>query len=171
MPERKAQKIADAADMIVGGYAMMRHKQGIRIVNLFSGHVALVSPKYEILATDMDGRFIRVEAPRRPDEKPASRHSGLHQEELPCNVHALVDDVGQRVLRRNEVADETVGAATFLSPQKWRSEPTASGDRNVAVPTSVVKSGSWQSISQPVCDIPDVSRNLRLGREPDQCRL
>ena len=54
MPKRKAQKIADAADMIVGGYAMTRHKQGIRIVNLFSGHVALVSSKYEILATDMD---------------------------------------------------------------------------------------------------------------------
>lgn len=54
MPERKAQKIADAADMIVGGYAMLRHKQGVRIVNLFSGHVALVSLKYEILATDMD---------------------------------------------------------------------------------------------------------------------
>ena len=36
MPERKAQKIADAADMIVGGYAMLRHKQGVRIVNLFS---------------------------------------------------------------------------------------------------------------------------------------
>ena len=54
MPERKAQKIADAADMIVGGYAMRRHKQGVRIVNLFSGHVALVSLQYEILATDMD---------------------------------------------------------------------------------------------------------------------
>ena len=54
MPERKAQKIADAADMIVGGYAMTCHKQGVRIVNLFSGHVALVSLKYEILATDMD---------------------------------------------------------------------------------------------------------------------
>ena len=54
MPERKAQKIADAADMIVGGYAMTHHKQGVRIVNLFSGHVALVSLKYEILATDMD---------------------------------------------------------------------------------------------------------------------
>ena len=54
MPERKAQKIADAADMIVGGYAMLRHKQGVRIVNLFSGHVALVSLKYETLATDMD---------------------------------------------------------------------------------------------------------------------
>ena len=54
MPERKAQKIADAADMIVGGYAMLRHKQGVRIVNLFSGHVALLSSKYEILATDMD---------------------------------------------------------------------------------------------------------------------
>ena len=33
---------------------MLRHKQGVRIVNLFSGHVALVSLKYEILATDMD---------------------------------------------------------------------------------------------------------------------
>ena len=54
MPERKAQKIADAADMIVGGYAMTRHEQGVRIVNLFSGHVALVSLTYEILATDMD---------------------------------------------------------------------------------------------------------------------
>ena len=54
MPERKAQKIADAADMTAGGYAMLRHKQGVRIVNLFSGHVALVSLKYEILATDMD---------------------------------------------------------------------------------------------------------------------
>ena len=54
MPERQAQKVADAADMIVGGYAMLRHKQGVRIVNLFSGHVALVSLKYEILATDMD---------------------------------------------------------------------------------------------------------------------
>ena len=54
MPERKAQKVADAADMIVGGYAMLRHKQGVRVVNLFSGHVALVSLKYEILATDMD---------------------------------------------------------------------------------------------------------------------
>ena len=54
MPESKAKKIADAADMIVGGYAMSRHRQGIRIVNLFSGHVALVSETYEILATDMD---------------------------------------------------------------------------------------------------------------------
>jgi len=54
MPESKAKKIADAADLIVGGYAMLRHKQGIRIVNLYSGHVALVSPTYEILATDMD---------------------------------------------------------------------------------------------------------------------
>ena len=54
MHERNAQKIGDAADMVVGGYAMLRHKQGVRIVNLFSGHVALVSLKYEILATDMD---------------------------------------------------------------------------------------------------------------------
>lgn len=54
MPEGRARKIADAAEMIVGGYAMLRHRQGVRIVNLFSGHVALVSSKYEIIATDMD---------------------------------------------------------------------------------------------------------------------
>lgn len=54
MPESKAKKIADAADLIVGGYAMLHHKQGVRIVNLHSGHVALVSKTFEILATDMD---------------------------------------------------------------------------------------------------------------------
>lgn len=54
MPENKAKTIADAADMIVDGYAMKHHKQGVRIVNLHSGHVSLVSKSYEILATDMD---------------------------------------------------------------------------------------------------------------------
>ena len=54
MPESKARKSADAAEMIVGGYAMLRHRQGIRIVNLNSGHVALVSRDFEIVATDMD---------------------------------------------------------------------------------------------------------------------
>ena len=54
MPKSKARKIADAADVIVGGYAMLRHKRGVRIVNLFSGHVALVSKEFEVLATDME---------------------------------------------------------------------------------------------------------------------
>lgn len=54
MTESKIRKIADAADMIVGGYAMLRHRKGVRIVNLNTGHVALVSREFEILATDMD---------------------------------------------------------------------------------------------------------------------
>jgi len=54
MPESKARKIADAADMIVSGFAMLRHRQGIRIFHLYSGHVALVSKSFEIIATDMD---------------------------------------------------------------------------------------------------------------------
>ena len=52
-------------------------------------------------------RLIRVKTPRRLVETPASWHSGLHQEELSLNVHTLVDDVGQWILRRNEIADET----------------------------------------------------------------
>lgn len=60
MPESKARKIADAADMIVGGFAMKRHKQGVRIVNLNSGHVSLVSKDFEVLATDMDDIEVMV---------------------------------------------------------------------------------------------------------------
>ena len=54
MPEDKAKKIADAAEMEVGGYAMFRHEQGFRIVSIFSGHVLVVSKEFETLATDMD---------------------------------------------------------------------------------------------------------------------
>ena len=54
MPESRARKIADKADMIVGGFAMLRHRQGVRIVNLSSGHVSLVSPGFDVIATDMD---------------------------------------------------------------------------------------------------------------------
>ena len=54
MPEDKAKKIADAAEMGVGGYAMFRHEQGFRIVSIFSGHVLVVSKEFETLATDMD---------------------------------------------------------------------------------------------------------------------
>ncbi len=54
MPESKIKKIADAAEMIVGGYAMLRHRQGVQIVNLVSGNVALVSKDFDVLATDMN---------------------------------------------------------------------------------------------------------------------
>ena len=34
MPKAQAAKIADSANLIVGGYAMMKHELGFRIVNL-----------------------------------------------------------------------------------------------------------------------------------------
>ena len=54
MPKRKAQKIADAAEMIVDGFAVLRHDLGYRIVNLNSGNVVVVSPKFKILESCMD---------------------------------------------------------------------------------------------------------------------
>lgn len=53
MPRRKAKKIADIADMIVDGFAVLRHELGYRIVNLNSGNVVVVSPKYEVLESSM----------------------------------------------------------------------------------------------------------------------
>ena len=54
MPKRKAKKIADAADMVVDGFAVLRHELGYRIVNLNSGNVVVVSPKHEVLESSMD---------------------------------------------------------------------------------------------------------------------
>jgi len=54
MPKRQARKIADAADMIVDGFAVLRHELGYRIVNLNSGNVAVVSLKYKVLESSMD---------------------------------------------------------------------------------------------------------------------
>lgn len=54
MPKRKAQKIADAADMIVDGFAVLRHELGYRIVNLNSGNVVVVSRKFKVVESSMD---------------------------------------------------------------------------------------------------------------------
>lgn len=54
MPARKARAIADAAEMIIDGYAVLRHDLGFRIVNLNSGHVVVISPKYKVLESNMD---------------------------------------------------------------------------------------------------------------------
>ena len=54
MPKRKAQKIADAADMIVDGFSVLRHDLGYRIVNLNSGNVVVVSPKFKVVESSMD---------------------------------------------------------------------------------------------------------------------
>lgn len=54
MPKRKAQKIADAADMIVDGFAVLRHDLGYRIVNLNTGNVVVVSRKFKVVESSMD---------------------------------------------------------------------------------------------------------------------
>ena len=53
MPKRKAQKIADAADMIVDGFAVLRHDLGYRIVNLNSGNVVVVSLEFKVVESSM----------------------------------------------------------------------------------------------------------------------
>lgn len=54
MPKAQAVKIADSADLIVGGYAMTKHELGIRIVNLNSGNVLIVSRDDDVLETSME---------------------------------------------------------------------------------------------------------------------
>ena len=54
MPNRKAKRIADAAKMIVDGYAVLEDELGYKIVNLNSGHTVVVSPKHKVLASSMD---------------------------------------------------------------------------------------------------------------------
>ena len=54
MPKAQAAKIADSADLIVGGYAMTKHELGIRIVNLNSGNVLIVSRDDDVLETSME---------------------------------------------------------------------------------------------------------------------
>lgn len=54
MPKRKAQKIADAADMIIDGYAVLKDNLGYKIVNLNSGNVVVVSQKFKVLESSMD---------------------------------------------------------------------------------------------------------------------
>ena len=56
MSETQAREIADAARVIVNGYAMSRDGSNIRIVNLNSGHVTICSEAGKILETSMDDR-------------------------------------------------------------------------------------------------------------------
>ena len=54
MPTRKAKRIADAAEMIVDGYAVLKDELGYKIVNLNSGHAVIVSSEHRVLASSMD---------------------------------------------------------------------------------------------------------------------
>ena len=60
MQKAKAAKIADSANLIVGGYAMMKHELGFRIVNLNSGNALIVSKDYNILETSMEDLEVEV---------------------------------------------------------------------------------------------------------------
>lgn len=60
MPRAQAAKIADSADLIVGGYAMMKHELGIRIVNLNSGNALIVSKDGQVLETSMEDIEVAV---------------------------------------------------------------------------------------------------------------
>ena len=54
MNKKKAKAIADAADMVVDGFAVSRHELGYKIVNLNSGNVVVVSGKFKVLESSMD---------------------------------------------------------------------------------------------------------------------
>ena len=60
MPKAKAAKIADAANLIVGGYAIMKHELGFQIVNLNSGNALIVSKDYNVLETSMEDLEVEV---------------------------------------------------------------------------------------------------------------
>lgn len=60
MPKAQAAKIADSANLIVGGYAMMKHELGFRIVNLNSGNALIVSSDYNVLETSMEDLEVEV---------------------------------------------------------------------------------------------------------------
>ncbi len=54
MPEAQVREIADAARVIVNGFAMSRDGSNFRIVNMNSGHVTICSETEKILETSMD---------------------------------------------------------------------------------------------------------------------
>jgi len=60
MPEAKMKEVADAADMVVNGYAYTFIGDNIRILNLRTGKAALVTPSREISETNMDDMDIGV---------------------------------------------------------------------------------------------------------------
>lgn len=55
------QQVADAADMIVNGYAFSRSPEGFRVLNLNRPDRAVVfSPAAEVLETSMDDIEIQI---------------------------------------------------------------------------------------------------------------
>ena len=60
MPETKMKEVADAADMVVNGYAYTFLGENIRILNLRTGKAAIVTSGHEVSETNMDDMDIGV---------------------------------------------------------------------------------------------------------------
>ncbi len=54
MPEATVIKIADAADLIVNGYAFTRAGDNVRVLNLRTGKAAVLNGAGVVLETSMD---------------------------------------------------------------------------------------------------------------------
>ena len=55
MDEAKAIEIAEAADLVLNGYAVTRDGENFKVVNLHTGKSACILPSGGIGETDMDG--------------------------------------------------------------------------------------------------------------------
>ena len=60
MSEEKKKEIADAADMVVNGYAYTRNGDNIRVLNLRTGRAALITSGHMVSETNMDDMDLGV---------------------------------------------------------------------------------------------------------------
>lgn len=60
MSEERMKEIADAADMVVNGYAYTRNDDNIRVLNLRTGKAALITSGHMVNETNMDDMDIGV---------------------------------------------------------------------------------------------------------------
>ena len=54
MSEEKAIEIAEAADLVLNGYAVTRDGENFKVVNLHTGRVAYIMASGELSETNMD---------------------------------------------------------------------------------------------------------------------
>jgi len=54
MPEEKAMKIAEAADLVLNGYAVTRDGENFKVINLHSGKAAYIMSSGALSETNMD---------------------------------------------------------------------------------------------------------------------
>ena len=54
------KEVADAADMVINGYAYTRINDNIRVLNLRTGKAAIITSAHEVSETNMDDMDIGV---------------------------------------------------------------------------------------------------------------